>query len=473
MIKYIVDRFFGWMTNEPFIGLMMVIAAVVLFLAAYKKGGGPLDGFWPWTRRILEAAGTAILFLGLLWAFRAVLNDNNQGFRRSHGRVSAANYSSLKTIWGAPHVQRELRVSHFIKKRIREEVPRPDPAARPIYKIVERNVRVEQNSILGSKGRADLKLNKRKKGSAYYSGFEIAFQMEYMVVNDSRETTEARFTFPLNGAQAQFKNLKITRDGKDLSRDLRVARNAIRWTQRMRPGEKQKIAVQYESRGVEQFYYQIPSPREIRDFSLVLTVDKLPVGDVNYPRGCITPDSKKAGPDGKGTELTWNLNRAITTAGMGIALPKPEQPGAKVSLVLSKSPYALMLLVVSIALTLMILGKGVNFLEIALLSAVYCVLFITMASVSDFFMGFWGSLILGAALTLGLAYLLYRRNESLMIRRIILILTGFFSLVYPLAGLFPDFQESFDGIVVVGLIIYLFWISLYSRLGAKGEAIQS
>ena len=465
MIKYIATRFFGWMDNEPFIGLMMVIAAIVLFLSAYKmKGESISDAFWPWMRRILEAVGIAILFLGLLWAFRAVLNNNSKTFRNSHGRVSAANYQSLKTIWGAPHVQRELNVYHYIKKRVREEVPRPDPSRPPIYRYVMKDVLVEQNTIVGVRGDVKMKMEKRKKGSAYYSTYALNFYMEYDVINDSRHKTNARFYFPLQSGQVQFRNLEIMVNNKDQSRNLRVARTGIRWIKVMKPGEKQKIVVRYETRGVEQFYYQIPNAREIRNFYFKLTVDKLPIDRKNYPQGCLSPDKVSASPDGNGTVFEWKLDRAITSAGMGVALPKPEQPGAKVTMVLNKSPYALMLLIVSICLTLLILGEKVNFLEISLLSAVYMLLFITMASISDFFMGFWGSLVFGSLLTLGLAFLMYRKHDSKLLKTIILTLVGFFTLIYPLAGLFPDYQASFDGVVMIGLIVYLFWISLFVRI---------
>ncbi|MCP4134270.1 MAG: hypothetical protein GY754_25070 [bacterium] len=471
MIKYTIDRFFSWMTFEPVIGLMMIIGAIVIFLMRYKKDGDVSPAtFWEWARRILESAGVALLFLGLLWSFRAILNNNNTDFRQEHGRVSSVNYESVKRIWGSPHVQRELAINHTIEKTVKEELPRTDPSKPPLYKLVKQTYEVEQNSILSSWGKIKLTLNKRKKGSAYYNGFNSSFKMEYSVVNDSSYTTEAAFHFPLSTQQMLYENFKILENGSDISADLRFSSSGIRWSRDMTPGEKQKIEVSYTSRGLEYFYYQVPTPREIKNFKLIMEVENLPLSEVNYPEGCLTPKELKATASGNGAVLEWSLNRAITTAGMGIALPKPEQPGAKVALVLRNSPYALMLLIVSICLTFLIQGGTINFLEISLLSAVYCLLFIAMASMSDFLMGFWGSLILGALLTLGLSFLLYRNHPSALTKKIIFSLVGFFSLVYPLSGLFPDFQESFNGIVIMGLIIYLFWISLYTRLTNKDSS---
>ena len=470
MIKYIADRFFSWMTLEPFVGLLMILAAVVLFLGALATRRPDDNAFWPWLRTILEATATAAMFLGLLWAFRAVLNDNLKTFRARHGRVSTANYQSLKTIWGAPHIQRELSVEHYVPRREREELPRSDPTRPPIYRYTEKQVHLAQNSFLEAKGKASLKLNERRKGSALYSGFDLAFDMEYVIKNDANEPTQAHFRFPLQAGQVQFKNVRVLEDGRDLSRELRVSKSGIAWNRPMPPGKVHRIHVSYESRGVEFFYYQIPSPREIRGFTFSLLVDALAKEDLNYPQGCLTPDTISATADGKGLRLDWKLDRAITTAGMGISLPAPEQPGAKTALLLAKSPYALMLLVVSISLTLLVVVSRLRFLEIALLSAAYSLLFISMAALHDFFLGFWGALLLGAALTLGLAYLLFRDYTDLFLKRSVLVLTLFFTLIYPMAGLFPDHQSAFDGVVFSGLIVYLFLIALRRRVQTKAQS---
>jgi hypothetical protein len=154
---------------------------------------------------------------------------------------------------------------------------------------------------------------------------------------------------------------------------------------------------------------------------------------------------------------------------MGVALLQPEQPGAQVLRVLLSGPYALTLLVAMLCLTLLIRGQLVRFLDLALLSGAYCVQFLIMAAVSDFFFGFWGSLILGAFLTCLLTFLLFRSYPSRLLRVLVLTLVVFFTIVYPLSGLLTDvtLRNSFDSLVQVGLIVYLFGLSLYTRKEAK------
>ena len=291
----------------------------------------------------------------------------------------------------------------------------------------------------------------------------MAVDLEYQVVNDSDIATDATFTFPLSAGQTLFEDFVVTMDDKDLSADLRFATDLVSWTTKMKPHQKSMIHITYSSRGMDYFYYQIPIQREIKDFVLTLTVDRLPVSLLNYPDGVITPTKIESTPDGNGSILTWELDRAITVAGMGVALVQPQQPGAQVLRVLVISPYALTLLGAMLALTMLIWGLKVQFLDLALLSAVYTMQFLLMSAISDYFFGFWGSLLLGAALTLFLAFLLFRKLPSRPLRIIIYLLVAFFTVAYPLSGLLTELsdQNAFNMLLQAGLILYITILSLY------------
>jgi CDP-diglyceride synthetase len=150
---------------------------------------------------------------------------------------------------------------------------------------------------------------------------------------------------------------------------------------------------------------------------------------------------------------------------MGVSLPPPEQPGAQVLRVLVVSPYALTLLGAMLALTLLIWGEKVQFVDLSLLSAAYSTLFLVMAGVSDYFFGFWGSLLIGTGLVLLLTYFLFRKLESRALKRLIYGLVAFFTVAYPLSGLLPltEQQNAFNIMVQVGLILYLVILSIRRR----------
>ncbi|MBX7079216.1 MAG: hypothetical protein K1X88_08540 [Nannocystaceae bacterium] len=466
MIDYVIGRVMAWMDSEPVVGLMMAVAAVVTFAALYRRDGGPGPGPWAWLRRVVEAGTLATLLMGLLWAFRAVLGGNAVAFHAEHGRVSEANFHSLQTIWGAPHVQRELVVRHYRKVVTREEQFRDDPTLPPVFRDVESEEIVDQDAITRAHGDVVVVPNLRKKGSGVYSGFEATFAVEYEVVNPSPHATRTELELPLSG-QVLYDELRVTVDGAELGPELRVDADALRWERAMAPGERITVAIGYATRGVEHFYYQIPEPREIRDFALAMRVVGLPRADVNYPEGCLTPSSIDS--DGDDLLLRWELDRSLTTAGMGVALPRPEQPGAAVGAVLSRSPYALMLLVGAVCLTLLIDSMGrtgrdaVALLDVALTCACYSLMFVIMSAAADA-LGLWGALAAGAAPCLALSWWLWRRHPS---RTAVLALLGFFVAVHPLSALASAHIEAFDAAVVAGLVLYLVALTLRARARAN------
>jgi len=460
-----LDRILSWFVVEPAISLLMTITAVVLFASALSKAGNPGDNFWPWLRRIIEASISAVLFVGLLWAFRAILNDNIQTFNATHGSLTEANRASAWSIWGSPHVQRDLILEHFVDVEVREEIPREDPTAPPVYRTKMERQLLPQNSIVAFQGDVQMTLSEREKGYALYSGYIIQANFLYEVINDSSRKTEAEFTFPLSIGQTLYQDFEITMDGKDISADLRFLNETVSWLTVMTPHQESMVEVTYLSRGMDYFYYQIPVSREIKDFKLTLEIDRLPSHLLNYPERVLTPTNIESIHKGLGSRLTWNLDRAVTTAGMGVALLQPEQPGAQVLRVLWNSPYALSLLGAMLALTLLIWGDPVHFIDLALLAAVYSVQFLIMAGLSDYFFGFWGSMLLGAALTAAMTFLLFRKLTSNRLRILIYSLVGFFTLVYPLSGLLTEVaqRDSFDNLVLVGMILYVFGLSIVRR----------
>lgn len=459
------NKLVNWVNLEPAVSLLMIVTAVVLFGSAFRGYNETNGAFWPWLRRVIEASVGALLFIGLLWGFRAVLNDNIATYYSTHGSLSDVSRASAWSIWGRPHTQIELTISHSIEVEVKEEIPREDPTQPPAYRMVKQRQDVPQNSITGFKGDVKMSLNEREKGYALYSGYVVDVRLDYDVVNDSDTATDAEFHFPLSQGQTLFENFVIKMDDRDVSSDLRFAQDLVSWVTRMKPHQRSKVLITYSSRGMDYFYYQIPIQREIKNFNLTLTVDRLPVSLLNYPDGVITPTEVQPTADGRGSILTWNLDRAITVAGMGVALIQPQQPGAQVLRVLVISPYALTLLGAMLALTMLIWGMNVRFLDLALLSAVYCMQFLLMAAISDFVFGFWGSLIIGAALTLFLSWLLFRRLPSRLLRALIYVLVAFFSLVYPLTGLVTELsqQNAFGALMQVGLILFITGLALYVR----------
>src|SRR5262245_7998097 len=157
------DRLQAWLDQEPATALMMLIAATVLFGAAFIRSKDSSPTFWGWFRRVIEAMVIAGLFLGLLWAFRSILNSNVSTFQSTHGSLSDASLNSAYTIWGRPHVQRELMVIHYQTVTEKQEVPQNDPTAPPLFHDVTVDKPIPQNSVLSFKGTVDLSQSEQEK----------------------------------------------------------------------------------------------------------------------------------------------------------------------------------------------------------------------------------------------------------------------------------------------------------------------
>jgi hypothetical protein len=396
---------------------------------------------------------------------RAVLINNAATFNATHGSLSDASLQSAQSIWGHPHIQREMTLVHYITVVEQQEIPRDNPDDPPKYKNVTVRKEVPQNPILGFNGQFDMTLNEREKGYALYNGFILNATMIYEVINDSEEKTEAEFVLPLSADQTIFEAFLVYMDGKDMSPALRYGEDHVGWTVNMAPHQKSQVKITYNSRGMEYFYYLISSRHQVTNFSLTVTIDKLPVSLLNYPDGILAPTSIKPTADGQGSILNWTLDHAITTAGMGVALLQPQQPGADVFRLLTNAPLALTLLITTIALTLLLLNQPIHFLDLALLAAIYAAQFLVMASLSDSLLKFWGSLFAAAALSLVLTALVLRRQPAIAVRRIILGLVAFFVIVYPLSGPISDLNQAntFDLLVKVGLVIYIVGLVIYAR----------
>jgi hypothetical protein len=464
MIDYVISRALAWMEHEPVVGLMMTVAAVVTFAGVYRHGGGPEPQLLPLVRRIIDAAVAAILLMGLLWAFRAVLHDNATSFAAEHGRTSEANLHSVRTIWGGPHVQRELVVRHWKTVTTREEQFREDPTLPPIFREVTGEELVDHDSIASVRGHVEVIPNERRKGSGVYAGFEADLTLAYEIVSPPSAKTRTELELPLSG-QVLYEDLQVMVDGALLGPALRVDADALRWEMQMEPGERHTIDIAYATRGVEHVYYQIPEPREIRDFALTLHVAGLAVADLNYPEGCLTPTEIEGDTDG--VTLRWQLDHALTTAGMGLALPRPTQPGRAVGEVLERSPYALMLLVGAICLVLLVEIGSVALLDVAVTCAGYALQFVVMAAVADMTGGLGGALVIGALPAIATLWWLWRRHPS---RRPIFGLLAFFVVAHPLSVTFADALETFDAAVVAGLVLLLVVLTLRARMRPAAAA---
>jgi hypothetical protein len=458
----------NWISTQPVMGLLMLAAALVAFSSALSHSKVPSDAIWPWLRRIIEASVKAMLLLGLLWAFYATLSHDIEAFSSTHNSVLAAQRSGVEASWGKPITQDELVVNHFIQVAKLEEIPQKDPAKPKLYRNVKERQPVPQNSVIGFRGDVSAALDERELLETKLAVYTVSVCFEYDVVNNSDFETEAEFRFPFAPDQT-FENFGVTVDGQAISSQLRFASDGVAWKGVMRPQQQNKVTITYVSKGRHGFSYRVPVQREIKNLALTVTADSKAFRPVVEPGGDLMSADSKDTDDHRGATLTWKLDRVIMAPLMGIIFYEPEKPDlyGKVQQMLQIGPKALTLLVAMLALTLLIGGQPARFLDLALAAGAYCVQFLIMGGVSDY-VGFWGLLVGAAVLSGVLTFFVFRWLTSKLLRVLVYALAGFFIFVYPRSAFFIETQRNtFDGIVQVGLIVYLFGLTLYTQLEAR------
>lgn len=389
MLMELMQRIHSWTLEAPWIMLITLLGMLVIawWVMTANDVMGWANRRARWLSIIVQAVLLPLLLFVMLWSMRVTLARTEYDFRRQHGRVSQSNLESVKNIWGRPHVQRDLVVSHYYLQPVTEEVR--DNFGRIVKRTTMERRDVPQNSLLRTRGEVTLTRSERMKGTAKYPGFLLDCQYHYIVRNFAERNTTANFNFPLSPGQSKFDRFLVLVDGVDQSAHLSLNEYAASWSMPMSPGQEARVDISYASQGLQRFYYQVADVREIRDFLLILDLPDIPRKDINYPEGCIPPTRLKSLNNAHGSRLSWRMDRAITTRGMGIALPDPAQPGQQVARVLRYAWRGGMLLIVALVITAIAFGRGFQPLPFILVTGVYVGQFMLLAAINDLFPTFW------------------------------------------------------------------------------------
>jgi hypothetical protein len=201
------------------------------------------------------------------------------------------------------------------------------------------------------------------------------------------------------------------------------------------------------------WFLQVQEPREIRDFTLTLTLPDLSKAHLNFPEGCMSPTDTKPTADSRGTVLTFRLDHAISGKGMGIALPTVSQPGETTRAVLEEVERGWLLLFATLLLGLTLARAYQGVLLTVLFGAAGACAYGLMGDFSDVLFGFWGAacFILIPAFAL-LAWLLIRfapRSSARLLAFQFLL----FGILYPcVAGLDSDRQSLYFNIAALSFL---------------------
>jgi hypothetical protein len=218
------------------------------------------------------------------------------------------------------------------------------------------------------------------------------------------------------------------------------------------------LQMSFKSRGMSSWYMQVREPREIRDFTLTLNLPDLPKAHLNNPEGCMTPTDTKPTANGQGSVLTYRLDHAISSKGMGIALPTPPQPGETTNAVLGQTERSWLLIFALLVLGLTVASVRHAALISLLFGAAIALGYGLLGDFSDLLFGFWGT---AAIILLPIFFLLaalLRKVLPGIAGRLMALQVLVYGILLPcLAGLDADRQSLYLNLCGVGFLAFTAW----------------
>jgi hypothetical protein len=254
-----------------------------------------------------------------------------------------------------------------------------------------------------------------------------------------------------------------TLDGKDVLPQMEIRDSSLVLGLDVQPNEAMDFRIAFKSRGLSVWDFQVREAREIRDFTLTLTLPDLQKAKLNYPDGCMTPTKIEPTKDNQGSVLTYRLDHALTDKGMGIALPQLPQPGETTRAVLDETEDAWLLVFAVLLLSLTLASVPHAVLLTILFATATAFGYGLLANFSDLLLGFWGTAILILLPLFALLAKLLKRAAP-GIGKWLSVQFLLFGVLYPcVAGLDSDRQPLYLNLCALIYLSFTAWL-LVKRL---------
>lgn len=455
-----------WLANKPIPAMLALTAAVIHFGFLVRQGSVHRPTAIGWLRHLLSAGLRAILLIGLLVGFKAVLDKAAFVYRQTHEDLTSSDWELAKSTWGDQLTQYEPAVHQYVEVESTE--PIPQVGGLPLlYHTVRTRQLLPQDGLAAFNGAVILSRHasqERPHVAKGYNTYYVNASYDYTIVNTTTQITSAEIDFPIAQGPVAFDTFEVMVDGHNLDSQLRFQDGVVSWQQPMQPGQQSHITIQYSTFCTDAFVYKVTTPRDIRNFTLKIDIY---FGDI-YVITLPASDSFNAqfGGGGPIQSLTWHIDHELMSPSMGVAFVQSRFPyAAYLSAIqlITLAPDGLMLFGTGAVLTWLLLGQPLELANSAMLLAAYCAHYIAFAGLSDY-VGTVGAMLIGALLAVGLLAL--AQSHARQTNRYLVTSLAVCCLAYPLLALIPDedLRLTFVGLAQIILILYLFALALIFQL---------
>lgn len=289
--------------------------------------------------------------------------------------------------------------------------------------------------------RVEARMNYRKKGLRYFSGFDFLLTAQYGVRNPEAHDIDVAFVFPIevDKSQVLLSDLDFRVNGAKAALDLGADRNRLVWTGRVEKGQGCTFSIRYRARGLEQFVYRLDPALPARDTRLSVNVQ----GGANYdyPDGVLAATSVSQRDDG--VTLDWTFPSLESGVTLGIILPSEKTFDAIVGTMARRAWAPFLVLIALLSALARRHARPLCFYESYLVAAVFGFFFVLLAYLGAF-MNFYlayaiSTLGLGAALTAYLRAIFSAERVTLLcglwastmiVPTLAVVLQGYTGLIY-------------------------------------------
>ncbi len=481
-MEYAKSLLENWSNREPAASLWLVVAAAFFFGAVFVRSRSNSDQAWEWGRALITSLARTLVFVAVPIIFYFLLNNDYAAFNKIYaafttgGSLSNQAWQKWRDQYGGEYHQQDLRVMQYTMTETQEAIQPADPTRPLLYRTIRVRQPVLQKSITRFRGQVTMNMIDSVHPTDTFNGYKLSTLYEYDVFNPTDTETHVEYRFPLSPQTKLYQDIHIKVNEEEIA-SYQVMSDAIAWDGRLEAGEKNIVSISFTTWGMDWFFYEILTPREVTDFRLTVVPDTDNCLLFAEPEnGGIQLDVKTEPPN---KLVTWTIERAILSPRMGISLRQywPYAPRQEMIATLPYAGRALVLFLSLAMLTILICGAPPSLRQVALLACLFALPYLilmaggipTPSSVTpaQFARYQVNSLPIISIVPLLLALIALRKLERLP-KVLILALLALFVAGYPFIGLLPDEQKrnAYEGMVQAAMIMYVFGLTLYIRLRA-------
>lgn len=465
-------------------GVLVVITLAARRSPAFREGVASFRERRGWRAVLVDLGGGVFSFLLLILLARLLITAmvyEAGVFAHEHGRVTDRNRSAVLMKWGLPHEQRELTVTHtrkrtwvtrqmkvdeehgkvFTQSFWKDDAPPVAPVNGKLPIVLgtrdeERDVPVEQKSIVSADIEIAVRNNPRRLGNANYAGYDDTWKFRYVITNRYEGATTAHLFFPLPAETGLFNEMYLRVEGGDTLDAATSRDDGIAWEFNMPAGARRTVEIGYRSRGLEHLRYIPRRMSQTGHYRVKMLVTGVPPGQLDYPIGSMPPAEDISSLRGREYTLTWTLDNALTSYDIGIKLPVAKQPEYHFARLLGNAPTGLILLLVLLALPRLVAGSVVRPGIVTVLALAYFLHYTFMGRLADLLTFFWGPFLISTALLVSLVswFRVRDRDDALYFRVQDVLAFSIMAIHFPLAVIDSARTEFWMEVFYVGILLY-------------------